>query len=111
MPASATVAIASRAKMPYSLAAIESLGRLGIAPPDTMPMPDHRGEVVKAKFSPFLNAWKPSHAIERRGADGSDRADQHRRRFHLCVAAGSRAARPCARLLHARPAGPARRRR
>ena len=47
--------------------------------------------------------------FERRRPDGPDRADQYPRRFHLRLAAGSAGARPRAVLLHARPAGAARR--
>ena len=43
--------------------------------------------------------------LERRRADGPDRADQYPRRFHLRAAAGGAGARPRALLLHARPAG------
>ena len=45
------------------------------------------------------------HGLERRRADGPDRADQHPRRFDLRAAAGGAEARPRAQLLHARPAG------
>ena len=61
---------------------------------------------TRSRWNSKDNDW---HGAESRRSDGSDRADQHRRGFHLRAAAGGAGARPRAVLLHARPPLAARR--
>ena len=58
---------------------------------------------------PHSRQPRSTDAPERRRADGPDRADQCPRRFDLRLVARSATPRPRPRLLHARPAGAARR--